>query len=391
MALTPFAPLYAYISAMFVLIALSGVISREWRILLGITTIFNLAVIYASKARFVRILNSDDDFARYYQHYLDIYDGIDGAFFIFGNGLEVGLACFYKILSFIFPRLSPILLDLVSYICFLSALYVWLEIFMLRYFPKDQRARCVAFTFFVPLLGVLGLARQAFGSVILLYAICVKKWRFKLLFLFIASAFHLSSLLIFSGFYIIRTFPKISLTLIWTYCGAFVYDSVMLNNFVLDVTNMLSGILPQKVSIYFKAYTSKQGANLFFLAHLSATQVFLSTLTLFGLYFLSPNDPLAKNIRIFFLLCVVNEFVGFIMGRTFFILNEMLFYFVVFVALRRVYLIIIPFFMIYALRFIYIHLTKNPHLLDRETTMYFYNYPEINLAPFYYIFKGLVQ
>lgn len=391
LALTPFAPLYAYLCALFALIALSGVISREYRILLGVTLIFNLSVIYASKAHFVHILNFDDDFARYYQHYLDIYDGIEGAFFIWGNGLEVGLPIFYKILSLIFPRLSPILLDLISNFCFLGGLYAWLEIFMLKYFPKEQRARCVAFSLFMPLLGVLGLARQAFASIFLLYAICVKKWRFKTLFLVIASAFHLSSMLIFAAFYIVRIFPKISLALILAYCFAFLYDSVALNNLVLSAINYISDFLPHKVAIYFKAYTSKQGQNLFFLAHLSGTQVFLSTLTLFSLYFLCRNDPLARSIRIFFLLCVINGFVNFIMGRTFFLLNEVLFYFVVFVALWRFYLLIIPFFFIYALRFFYLAITKNPHLLDREATLYFYSYPEVNLCPFYYIFQGLIQ
>lgn len=391
LAITPFAPLYAYLCALFVLIALSSVISREYRVLLSITLVFNLSVIYASKAHFVHILNFDDDFARYYQHYLDIYDGIEGAFFIWGNGLEVGLPIFYKILSLIFPRLSPILLDLISNFCFLGGLYAWLEIFMLKYFPKEQRARCVAFSLFMPLLGVLGLARQAFASIFLLYAICIKRWRFKTLFLVIASAFHLSSMLIFAAFYIVRIFPKISLTLIVSYCIAFLYDSVVLNNLVLNIINHISDFLPHKVAIYFKAYTSKQGQNLFFLAHLSGTQVFLSTLTLFSLYFLCRNDPLARSIRIFFLLCVINGFVNFIMGRTFFLLNEVLFYFVVFVALWRFYLLIIPFFFIYALRFFYLALTKNPHLLDREATLYFYFYPEVNICPFYYIFQGLVQ
>ena len=376
---------------MFVMIALSSIISKEYRILLSLTLIFNLAVIFASKAHFVKVLNSDDDFARYYQHYLDIYDGISGAFFIWGNGLEVGLPIFYKILSLILPRLSPIMLDLISNLCFFIGLYTWLEIFILRYFPQKDRARCVAFSFFMPLLGVMGLARQAFASVFLLYAICVKRLPLKALFLFIASAFHLSSLLIFAGFFIIKKFPKISLTIVFIYCLAFLYDSAWLNKSLLQLIDSTAKFIPQKIYIYFKAYVSQQGQNLFFLAHLSGTQVFTSIAMLFSLYFFNYKDALARSIRPFFLICVINEFVNFIMGRTFFLLNEVLFYFVFFIAFRRLYILIIPFFFVYALRYFYLMLTKNPHSLENEPSLYFYFYPEFNLAPFYYLFLGVFQ
>lgn len=390
LVLTPFAPFYAYCFAMFILIALSAYIKKEYRILLSLTLIFNLSVIFASKSHFVRILNYDDDFARYYQHYLDIYDGISGAFFIWGNGLEIGLPIFYKILSMFLPRLSPILLDLISNICFFLGLYSWLEIFMLRYFPKEQRAMAIAFSFFMPLLGVMGLARQAFASIFLLYAICVKGYKLKAIFLFIASIFHLSSLIIFIGFFVIRKFPKISLAIIFAYIAIFVYNSVWLNKIVLLAVESIAKFLPQKIYIYFKAYISQQGQNLFFLAHLSGTQIITSIAMLFSLYFFNYNDPLAKSIRPFFLICVINEFVNFIMGRTFFLLNEVLFYFIFFVAFRRLYILMIPFFFIYALRYFYLILSKNPHL-QKNNIVYFYFYPEFNLAPFYYIFQGMIQ
>lgn len=80
--LTPFAPFLCIHD----LCGLSCFITKECRILLSLTLYFNIAVIYGSRLYFNIAPDFDDDFSRYYQTYLDVYDNIDGAFGVYGGG-----------------------------------------------------------------------------------------------------------------------------------------------------------------------------------------------------------------------------------------------------------------------------------------------------------------
>lgn len=148
------------------MVGLSATINTHYRILLSLTLVFNIAVIYSSRLYFNIATDFDDDFSRYYQNYLDIYDNISGAMFVWGGGFEIGLPLFYKLLSLFLPKLIP------QYLLFFTALgatslfYIWCEYYGTKWVKPHQKAALIAFACFIGIfLESLGLTRQCFASI----------------------------------------------------------------------------------------------------------------------------------------------------------------------------------------------------------------------------------
>ncbi len=388
--LVPFSPFYSYMIAVFLMIGLSRYITKEYRILLGLILVFDIAVIYGSKVYFNTATDFDDDFSRYYQNYLDIYDGIENAMFAWGGGFEIGLPLFYKILSLIFPRLLP------QSVLFLTALsvgllfYIWLEVYAIKLFKPYQRAALVAFAMFIDVfMESIGLTRQCFSSVFLLYAIFSKNIPHKLLFFIIASFFHISAILVFAGFYCLRYFPKVSLFIFTILLVVFIQDSSGLNSMFNATANTLQNFIPQKIFIYFsKHYTDPEGWDPYFYIYAPIMKLILMFCIIFSMYVLLPNDKLARYFRNVVAVCFVIFITHIFPTRSVALVTDLLFYFIAFIAFRRFFNLTLLFFFPYFLKRMYFWLSSD--FVPDKASWLFFSYPESSFYPFYYLFTGVL-
>lgn len=373
------------------MIGLSKFITKEFRILLGLTLVFNIAVIYASKLSFHVGLDFDDDFTRYYQNYLDIYDGISGAMFYFGGEFEIGLGVFYKILSILFPKLLPssVLLFTALSVCLLF--YIWLEVYILKYFKAYQRAALVAFCMFLDIfMETIGLTRQCFSTIFLLYAFSSKDWRGRVGFLAIAMIFHISAIFIFTTFYVIKYFPKVSLFLLLCFTLFFMQDSASVNATINGIALFLKGFLPDKAITYFTYYINDAGFTPYYFVYMPIMKFILSLCVLFSIFMLCPKDKILKHFKMYILICFFIYFTHILPSRSVFLLTNMLFYFVVFVSFRRFFNLTLFFFFPYFIFRMYKWLISPDVATDYTSTHLFFWYPESGIYPFYYLFQGVL-
>lgn len=389
--LTPFAPLYAYMLCVFIMVSLSAYITREFRIFLSLTMIFNIAVIYGSKVYFNTAKDYDDDFSRYYQNYLDIYDGISGAFFVWANGYEIGLPIFYKILSLVFPKLLPQQVLLITAFTIGLGFYLWLEIFILKIFKPYERSILVAFTLFIDIFFIsLGLTRQCFATIFLLYAFSVKKIPLRFIFLAIAVSFHLSSIFVFIAYHFIKNYPRLSLSCILLFALFFMQDSANINSSINTFALFFKDYLPQRITTYFTHYIDTNGWNLYTLIYMPVMQIILMFCVIFSFFVLNRGDKISQHWRILALICFIISITKIFPERSTYIITSMLFYFVVFIAFRRFFTLTLFFFFPYFLKRMYYLLTARDVYGD-SASYAFYSYPEMSFAPFYYLFQGVLQ
>lgn len=174
------------------MICFSAYIPKSFRILLGLTLCLSIAIIFSSRLYFNLAPDSDDDFSRYYQNYLDVYDNLPQAMTQWGGGYEIGLPVFYKLLAIFLPKLPP------QYVLFYTALfatllmYIWLEKYGSKFVKNYQKSALIAFSLcIIVFLSTLGLTRQALASIFLLYVFFVKSPYLKLVFFLIATSFLL--------------------------------------------------------------------------------------------------------------------------------------------------------------------------------------------------------
>lgn len=365
------------------MVGLSKYISKEYRIFLSLILVFNIAVFYASKIYFNIAPLFDDDFSRYYQNYLDVYDGISGAYSIW-NKYELGLPLFYKLLSLLGERLLPQGVLFFTAISIALLLYLWFELYVLKYFKKEQRAALIAFALFVDIfLTSIGLTRQCFSSIFILYAISTKDMRLKVFFMLVASMFHLSAIPILIAFYIIQRFQKSALLVFFIFAIVFMQNSVGVNESINEIAIFLKDYLPHKIYVYFTHYISSAGWNLLGLMFFPIIQTILMLCVVFSLYVLSPRDALARNYRTLIVICFVVYMTGIIPSRSTFIITSLLFYFVVFMAFRRFFNLTLLFFFPYFLKRMYSILF--PAQYSDEGGYVFFSFDYFDFAPFYYL------
>ncbi|WP_147289261.1 EpsG family protein [Helicobacter sp. MIT 99-5507] len=371
------------------MIGLSSYITKEYRILLSVNMVFNISMIYGSRIFFSQTFNYDDDFSRYYQNYLDIYDDIHGAMFVNRNGYEIGLPIFYKIISLIFPKLFPQNLLQITTFVMVILFYIWLEIYVIKYIKNSQRAALIAFSlFFSFLMAIIGLTRQGFSCVFLLYAISNKDVRLKLLFLVISCLFHMSSLLVFIGFYIIFKFPKLSLCLFGIFLLLFLNNSYLINTSIIESGKSLYAFLPQQFFEY-STYYIKPIYSFDMFAH-SVMKILLYLYILFSFFILNPNDKLIKHYKIPILICFIIYFMQIIPTRFFMVAFDLLFGFLLFLASRKFLMLALILLIPYFLRLMYLLIMYVETSFQGEPLSYFYSYPEYSIYPFYYLFQGVL-
>jgi wzy len=154
-------------------------------------------------------------------------------FKIFGNGLEIGLICLYKLYSVVFNLVTPIDLSVYNIIVSSLGLIIWYEIYGTKYIPPIYRAACVAFILSFLSVSTFGyLQRQSLATVFILFALEMAKKRHTILFTILASFCHLTSLpiIIVWKFFLnrkltISLFIKSAMVIVSL---RFLFDSIML-------------------------------------------------------------------------------------------------------------------------------------------------------------------
>lgn len=382
----PFSPFYSYIFCVFIMISLSSCITREYRILLSLNLIFSIALLYGSRLYFNIAPSYDDDFSRYYQNYLDVYDNIPQAMFVWGKGYEIGLPVFYKMLSLIFPKLVP------QYVLFFTALsvalllYVWLETYGVRYVRQEQRAALVAFSLFVGLfVESLGLTRQCFASVFLLYGFFIRPIYWKILFFAIALSFHQSSIFVIILSYFFYYFPRLGLLLFTGFLAFFISNSIIVNLSLKEFTPIFKSL--GNVGLYFAAYIDSNGYNPLSLVNTNIIKVILMMAMCFVLYIVDPRDKVTRNFKTIILVCCVVYITHIFPVRIVMIVCDLTFCFILFVIFRHFFKLTLFFFFPYFLKLMYNYLinTDSP---ETNAIELFFSYPESSLYPFYYFFQG---
>ena len=382
--ITPFSPFYAYIVTVFIMVGLSKFITKGFRISLSLLLAFNIALLYASRLYFNTAPYYDDDFSRYYQNYLDIYDGIQGAMVVWGNEYEVGLPVFFKILSFFLPKLTP------QYVLFFIALsiailfYIWLEKYGSKFVKDNQKSALIAFTISLSVIvDSAGLMRQGFASMFLLYGFFCKPIHLKIIFFAIAIGFHQSSALVIALFYAIYYFPRSSLTIFLV-----IFILFMTNNFV-DIGPILQNI-SSRIGDYFKYYLDGKSYNAMSLIHTNIIRIILMICILFSLYIVNYRDKLTCKFRILILISFTIYIAHIFPTRSVMLVNDILFYFILFIVLRRYLTFMLLFLFPYFLRIMWNFLIANerPETLPIEL---FFSYPHAHFYPFYYFFQGVIN
>ena len=378
--LLPFSPFYSYIILFFAFLLGSKYISKTKRIFFSLALIWNIAALYASKIYFHVALDFDDDFSRYYQNYLDIYDGLSGSLNVWNSANEIGLGVFYKILSLLLPRLLPSQLLFITALCIASLFYIWLEMYILGNIPKAQRACLVAFAMFVDVfVESIGLTRQAFACVFLLFVFNSKNLSIKILFLIVATMFHTSSILVFALFLVVRRYPRICLCILLLLFFVFVDYASFINTHIRDFALILKDYLPSKLYTYFISYIDTNGFNLYYYRYLPIIKVIFMIGAIFGFFALNPRDKLAIEYKYIASISFIIFILQFIPTRIVFLWSHILFYFLCFVAFRRVFYLVFPAFFFYFLYRFY-------KLFIHQDSPLFFSYEESSFIPFYYLF-----
>lgn len=361
------------------MVSLSSYITREYRILLSLNLVFTIALLYGSRLYFNVAPSYDDDFSRYYQNYLDVYDSIPRAMLAWNKGYEIGLPVFYKMLSFIFPKLTP------QYVLFFTAFsvallfYVWLEKYGVKYVKQEQRAALIAFSLFVGIfIESLGLTRQCFASIFLLYGFFARPIYWKILFFAIAFSFHQSSIIVIILGYFFYYFPRLGLLLFFGFLTLFILNSIVVNS-------SLKGLTP-----IFAHYIDANGYNPLSLIHTNIMKVILMVGMCFVLYIVNPRDKIMRNFKTIILVCCIIYITQIFPVRIVMIVGDLAFCFILFLVFRHFFKLTLLFFFPYFLKLMYNYLV-NGDSPETNAIELFFSYPESSLYPFYYFFQGALQ
>lgn len=385
--LLPFSPFYSYILCVFVMVGFSPYIPKTYRFILSFNLIFTIALLYASRLYFNLTPDYDDDFSRYYQNYLDVYDNIPNAMFAWGR--ELGLPLFYKLLALTLPRLTP------QYVLFFTAfattllLYIWLEKYGKRFVKQEQYAALIAFSLFVVMIiETLGVTRQCFASLFLLFGFFARAWYWRILFFVIAFSFHQSSLFVIAGAYFFYYFPRVGLMLFFAFLAAFIVSSVLVNTHIRELASLLNGVFPNQMAGYILTYINKNGYDLLIPPDIIKAILMLSVCVV--MYVLNPHDKLTRKFRALILVCFIVYITHIVPVRIVILVSHICFYFILFVVLRRFFKLALLFFFPYFLRLMYSLLIAGDSA-DTRAFELFFSYPESGLYPFYYFFQGALQ
>ena len=224
-----FSPLASYIGALLFLTLCSRFLYRVVRVAAGIVTVLSGASIWASRT-FGESLS--DDFAQYYEIYgrINNHEWTSGVI----PGYEFALPAFLKLISLVFPNLTPNGLMFVVTTTAGLILLAYLERFGLDEFPREKKGYGVAMVFlFFSFVMVTQLTRQMLSSVLLVYLFFVVRPAWTCASLMAASATHITAVAVHA---VVRTLQGTYMVLV------FVMAAILMARFV-DVESVASAVI----------------------------------------------------------------------------------------------------------------------------------------------------
>ncbi|WP_104500512.1 EpsG family protein [Acinetobacter indicus] len=225
-----YSPFFLYFLSFLGLLFFSPLLKQQLiRYSFILITIISLLLIIGSRNYYDEMTS---DLKLYHSIFYELSNEYNDFYGFFGDGLEVGWPILYSYVAKWFD-LSPIQLALFNTIICLVIIIAWIETKIKPLVGKNEFG-IFYFLFFIFInLGVLGfLQRQAITVGILLFALTSKKNLNFILIVFLASVFHLSSIIVGLVIYICKnlTINKVWIIklLIISFLFRFVFISVLL-------------------------------------------------------------------------------------------------------------------------------------------------------------------
>jgi len=241
-------PLLAFYLGAIILALYSKLMGKRTRRILGFFLVLSGSLIIASREVFV---SSSDDMRRYYPAFLNILENGRNVF-KFGGGYEPLLGIYYKFLGMLFGRLSPN--ALIFFVSFLtsSIFWIWLEVYGIKYFKKEDRAFLVGVSFVFFSFGLSSqLQRQMLAFTIMLFAISIERYWKSIIIAIIASLAHITVLPIYFIIKILAKCFSLGLIIIVLIATSTVY---LIKNYIFELVN-LNIPITNKLS-YYTVYQS---------------------------------------------------------------------------------------------------------------------------------------
>lgn len=201
-----FSPLLALFLVIFTLIIFSKYLGDHSRRILFLIGAFSWAIIYASRGLVDELKN---DLTLYFEFYLYIVKGIP--LDEFWNGSEVLWVYVYQFFSYFFTFTTPWELYVFHIFLCLCLFLIWIEIYGFESIRNNEKGIVLGIILiFLNASNVGYLQRQALSIVFLLFAISnIDRSKFKfILFLFLSSIGHLTSLLLVFIYWILIKIKK---------------------------------------------------------------------------------------------------------------------------------------------------------------------------------------
>jgi len=220
-------------------------LNRCYRILFGILISLSWGLILGSREIF---LSSSDDFTQYYTVYQQISDGNLEALFIYGGGYELGLPLVFLFITEISSQIIQphTLLFLDGVFCSLIFL-AWLEYYGLKEVDEEKKGLCSAYTWVLCSFFMASQTiRQFISCLFLLISIFEINKKKKILFLALATIFHLSAIIIYLIIYFVKKY-KIKATIfiiLLSSISVYLFESISNNE---TIKNFLGG---EKLTYY---------------------------------------------------------------------------------------------------------------------------------------------
>ena len=319
----------------------------------------------------------NNDLIFYYGTFLDLKNSLTDGLFDYGGGLEIGWSLLYWFLGN-FITVSEIGLVILNSSIVLFFIILWCE---LKIVTKVNRGEIGIFYFFLFLFmnfSILGyLERQSLALVFLLFAFTSKKMKNFLLLVFIASLFHLSSILIGLIIFIVKKY-NIKFKYIVTFTAFLILVRFLFIPIVDYFIKYISFVaLSSKINFFTDIEFSVSSFRILFLQFFMLCIILISDL----------KNKENKEIYFYALLAIISNyvFIGIpLLADRIFILFIVLFgffyYFLVFKRFKKIGLL---FSLLY---FIYFFLERSGFLGQLPAQDYYWlRYNLFESSPFYYL------
>lgn len=240
-AILPFSAPLAFYSGLLMLFFLSfWYPSRFARITLAVCIVVGGAIGFGDTILIGDKLN-------YYTTYTNIFNGNFDAIFDYGKGVEIIMPLFWALLAFVSGFLDHTTFGILHSLCAGILFYIWLEKYAIKDFDARYAALCVflsllMFSYWMP----QWLLRQTFSSIFVLYALSANTRLKTLTFVLLATLCHVTGLLFFVLYFVLKEYPKFGMT-----CVGFLFLLFITDSFVPILYSLSSQIeaLHAKIAI----------------------------------------------------------------------------------------------------------------------------------------------